>query len=507
MAPAKPKAAAAEAVAAKEGLKKAFEELQTHSSFLSSFTVRWKNLEDHMSSVERSIEDRIRVLESGEMERPAAAASSEKGKPAPAAAAEEEPEVDPRPELKSLCVNMDGKGLLVFIKDNRTDLLNIYKELNRAIRAAPDPGTLVLDAMDGFYPAKRSREDTYDGGLHANRRTCLCLLEHLHMISPEIKPSVRDRVKKLASEWNVKMTPDAAQNNVQVSAFLQLLVSFGIASDFEEGDLLDLLVSIAKKKEAIGLCRNLGLSKRMADIVQKLSSKGKQLDAVRFVHAFDLADKFPAVPLVKAYLKESKRFAQELLKKGNNSAKSQNAAIARELDAVKAAIRVIEECKLESEYSPEGLQKRVTQLEQQRAEKKRLAASAVPTNSKAQAQKQAANKRPRPSTGTATAVVAGHTLPTLSQMQPQFPLADRAPYMASTVPYDLPGSSHLAHLYDPTASIYKRTLLDLGAMRSPPRSFVFSDPHAGSVSYDRPGTYGSYSLSVGMPPKYPSLYP
>lgn len=262
-------AAAIKAIPAKkEELKKAFEELQAHASSLSSFTLQWKDLEDHISSIERSIEDRFHELESKEEERSSAAAAassgpqpSEKEKPSPAFAAEGEPEVNPRPELRSLCVKMDGKGLLVFINENRRDLLNIRKELNRAIRAASDPAKLVLDAMEGFYPTKPVGPT--EGELHAHRRTCILLLERLHVISPEIKPAIRERTKKMATVWKGKISQDDGQKNVEILAFMQLLLSYGVMSEFEADDLLDLLVPIAKRKQVVDLCRDFGLAEKM----------------------------------------------------------------------------------------------------------------------------------------------------------------------------------------------------------------------------------------------------
>ncbi|MQM23299.1 hypothetical protein Taro_056363, partial [Colocasia esculenta] len=258
----KTNAAAAADPPVRKDLKEAFEELYVHSSFLGAFSSLLKDLENHLFSIDRSIEERFRELESGEQGLPASSPPASSLPSGKEEAAGVEAEVEPRPELKSLCVNMDGRGLLTFIKENRKDPADIYKELNAALRAAPDAAALVLDVMDAFYPAKRSREDTFDGGLHVNRRTCICLLERLHMISPEIKPAVRERAKKLAAEWEV-LTTDAGQN-LEAMAFLQLLVSYGIASEFEEDDLVDLLVSIAKKKEAVCICRNLGLQTRMA---------------------------------------------------------------------------------------------------------------------------------------------------------------------------------------------------------------------------------------------------
>lgn len=271
MATAKSIAADIEAIPGKkENLRKAFEELQAHSSSLASFTLQWKDLEEHIASIQRSIEDRFRDLESRENERsvpsmpaPAVVAQPSEKETIVPVIAEEEPEEDPRPELKSFCVKMDGKGLLQFINQNRKDLLNIRKELNRAIRAAPDPAKLVIDAVEGFYPAKVSGEGPSEGELHANRRTCTLLLERLHVISPEIKPLTRQKATKLGNEWKRKMSQDGGQNYVEALGFLQLLVSYNIMSEFEADELFNLLIPMAKRKQTIALCRDLGLSEKM----------------------------------------------------------------------------------------------------------------------------------------------------------------------------------------------------------------------------------------------------
>lgn len=59
-----------------------------------------------------------------------------------------------------------------------------------------------------------------------------------------------------------------------------------------------------------------------ADLVQKLVSKGKQLLAIKFSFEFELTDKFPPVPLLKDYVKESKKIAKKVCKEGRNSLKS-----------------------------------------------------------------------------------------------------------------------------------------------------------------------------------------
>ena len=61
----------------------------------------------------------------------------------------------------------------------------------------------------------------------------------------------------------------------------------------------------------------------VADLIQKLLDGGKQLLAVRFAFEFGLIEKFPPVPLLKDYLKETKKLAKQVCKDGKNSLKSQ----------------------------------------------------------------------------------------------------------------------------------------------------------------------------------------
>lgn len=129
-------------------------------------------------------------------------------------------------------------------------------------------------------------------------------------------------------------------------------------------------------------------------------SSGKQIDAVRFIHVFQLTESYPLVPLLKTYLKDLRRNSQ-----GDNTGdgtgvqvyfsqpqtrtisvkknfsddflfcfcfnKMQDDVNAKELAALKAVIRCVQEFKLEADYPLDPLQKRVHQLERSKADKKR----------------------------------------------------------------------------------------------------------------------------------------
>ncbi|CAL9193092.1 unnamed protein product, partial [Musa hybrid cultivar] len=134
------------------------------------------------------------------------------------------------------------------------------------------------------------------------------------------------------------------------------------------------------------------------DLIQKLNSESRQLEAIKFVHALDLFDKYPP-----------------------------NEAISKELAAVKAVTKTVEECKLESEFSCEDLQKHITRLEQQKADKKRTARAATATTSSRtskQKQQQPSNKRPRSST-TLSYPVPSHPFPSCAQNQSHMGLTER----------------------------------------------------------------------------------
>ncbi|KAG1366961.1 FRIGIDA-like protein 1 [Cocos nucifera] len=498
----------------KEELRKAFEALQSFSPAIASFTLKWRDLEDHFSSIERSIDLRLKELESKSISAtpppPAAAVVKDE------ADADDEAEAVSRRELRSLCMKMDGVGLRSYIVENRKDLPVIKNELDAAIGSASDPSKLVLDAMDGFHRPKSEGEK--EGNLQAIRRTCLNLLERLRVVAPEIKPSVREKARELAVEWKRKIS-DGAEN---VLAFLQFVASYGplILSH----NVTCHLRRILPRRPGFFFLDRLPplillvhffftylLIKGLKDLIGGLNSKGRQLDAVKFIHALNLMDKYPPVPILKAYLKESKKAAQEVRKKGNSSVKSQNEAIVKELAALKAVIGAIKEYKLESEYPCETLKKRIAQLEQQRAGTKRKATAAVDSSANAEKQQQQHyNKRPRSTIKTPAA--ESQSVP-LVQNQSQLGLIHQAPYMGSAGSYARPTSGDFygrsgpiisgTHLGLHSGSSVPGTSLGLGGSQLP-RSYLYpSEPLAGSSLYDRPGTYGGAPL----PPYGSSLYP
>ncbi|PIA58141.1 hypothetical protein AQUCO_00500230v1 [Aquilegia coerulea] len=487
--------------AKKENLRKAFEDLQSHSSSLASFTLQWKDLEDHFDSIKKSIEVRFKELESIQLKE-----VKEEPKEVVTMKIESNStnSSNLHPAMKSLCSKMDGMGLRSYILNNRKELDSIKSEIGFALQSASDPAKLVLDSMKGFYGLNSNKGDK-DGEIASLRRTCLLLLEQLFAISSKISISkaIKEKAQKLAVEWKGKVSKTGGENNpLEPLALLQLLAAYGLVSSFNVDELLDLAVSIARRKQAVDLVRSLGIAEKIPDLIQKLTSNGKQLEAVKFVYAFELVDKFPPVPLLKDYFKQSKKVAQDIRNKGNHSIQSLNEATAKELAAVRAIIKCIEEHKLESEYPRGILDKRVEQLEKQKADRKRTATSSTPADKR---QQQSGNKRPRPE---ATRIVSAPSVPQ-THMQPVSSVLDRfPPYISSSTQYGLVGTT-------PTVDPYMTGAVGpYGLVANPVRSYGFSPPrshlyssesHLTAGLYDRPMNYGAHGMLP--PPHHSSFYP
>ncbi|MQL89937.1 hypothetical protein Taro_022522, partial [Colocasia esculenta] len=237
----------------------------------------------------------------------------------------------PHPQLTHFCEQMDGKGLLKFLCENRKNLAALRGQIPAALKSASDPARLLLDSLEGFYPPEQSTSDgkEKDPALQGLRRTCLVLMESvtplLGMAEPggdhPLSSETKQQAKAIADVWENKLSGvgiDAANGDaLEAHAFLQLLSTFNLASDFDEDTLCKLVLAVSRRRQAPDLCRSLGLTHKIPGVIESLISSGKHIDAVHFVHAFQLTDSFPPVPLLKAYLTDVQN-SQE--KSGNDGA-------------------------------------------------------------------------------------------------------------------------------------------------------------------------------------------
>ncbi|GMH24064.1 hypothetical protein Nepgr_025907 [Nepenthes gracilis] len=306
-------------------------------------------------------------------------------------------EVNPRPELVQFCEQMDAKGLLNFTTENQKNLSAIRKELCVALHSASEPARLVLDSLEGSFPSAKTtpqvdnngdvtlQGDKGDTALKGTRQSCLMFMEALAALlakaDPDadtlLSPETKQQAKAIADEWKPNLAgggTDAATNgsSLEAEAFLRLLATFRIASEFDDEELCELVLAVAHRRQAPELFRSLGLTNKAQGIVDTLIGLGKQIDAVHFIQAFELSETYPPVPLLKTYLKDVRRNSQRKVGSSGGVAGTQIDGNALELTALRAIIRCIKEYKLEDSYPLDPLQIRVSQLEKAKSEKRRV---------------------------------------------------------------------------------------------------------------------------------------
>lgn len=420
-------------------------------------------------------------------------------------------EVRVRPEIKSLCDNMDGDGLTKYIVEHRNKVAALRNELLLALQSAIDPSRLVLKALEGYHLLELEPNRGMGTEASANRRSCIMLLECLAEVladpvlgvdHPVVPSNIKDSAKEVANLWRSKrdIHADAAsENSLDTQAFLQLLATFGIASEFNDDELLKLVTAVARRKQTPALCKSLGLTAKVPDIVETLNKDGKQIEALGFAHFFGIMDKVQPVPMLKAYLKEARKAAQALAQNATNPKTAQNNSTAKELSAIKAVLRAVEDYGLSAQYPTEALLKRVAQLDKAKPEKKK---DVTPVKTQIPA------KKPRLSGGYAGA--RPHAAPDAGYN----PGMDRVQYGSGAISaYGL--SSQSIYERQPQASY--SSLYGAGS-RSPgslPSSYLYSSDllapsaYTSASAYSNPsGTYGTYPYSDSLlgasayPPSY-----
>lgn len=412
-------------------------------------------------------------------------------------------EVMPHPELKLFCEQMDANGLLNYVVENKKQMSVMREEISVALESATDPARLVLDSLAGFYPANETTQlkDKISAALEGKRTSCILILEAMasllaradpgadHLLNPETK----QQAKAIAGEWRPKLANadnDAAnRNSLEAEAYLQLISTFRIASEFDEEELCKLILAVAQHRLAPELCRSIGLTHKVPAVVELLINNGQQIAAVHFVHFFQLQETFPLVPLLKTYLKNRRRNSQVT---GNlrEIATAKDDANAQELAALKNVIKCIEEYKLESEYPLDTLQKRVYQLEKSKVEKKR----GGEFSKRPQAKRPRPNERhfPHRSSGgsVASTVYSGRQVPPIRAAYAGTP--DRYPRFGA-VPHDYQVSDPA--LYTQAANVPPSSY-------GVPPSYGAQPSYVAQPSYGASPSYGAPTPDYGAPPNY-----
>lgn len=250
--------------AKKENLRKAFEQLQSRSSMLSSFNFTWTDLDSYFTSVQSQLLHQFSTLQALE------SSQTQKSKPGKRKHTFLPESVPARPELKSLCENMDGLGLRNYVMERPKERTAVRVELADAFKHSPDAGSMVLNAMEGFWDGNQ--------GSSRLKAACVALLEELMRSGVEIGSEVRERAMAVAMEWRGKMEAVHSGNGgdgdeevkdeggLERLGYLHLLAAYKLLNDVEYyvNVLIDYVVLGGRYRQTVDLCRMLGLESKVS---------------------------------------------------------------------------------------------------------------------------------------------------------------------------------------------------------------------------------------------------
>ncbi|XP_042468922.1 FRIGIDA-like protein 4a isoform X1 [Zingiber officinale] len=389
-------------------VQESFKQLERQQELISCCTVLWKELSDHFSTLERGLECRSEALRSKRQSLDAstqhaldslghrelsigsavdlALAKLEERRVAAvealAVASSKVEEHDLAGKLRSLCTKMDFAGFIDFVVAKRKELELLRPELPLSLADCIDPAKFVLDAISVVFPLdNRTVKSPNDLGW-----ACVLILESLVPVladpelgstRPLVTRCIRKRAEEMAKAWKEGLEQRGGYENVKppdAHTFLQHVVTFGIIDKNDKNLYRKLVISFAWRRQMPKLAISLGLEDSMEDIIEELIDKGHQLDAINFAYEASLQDKFPPTSLIQSFLKDLKK-STSTSEETNACGQVVNNTSRKEQSAIRAAIKCIQDHKLESEFPLESLQKQLETLEKVKVEKKKPAVS------------------------------------------------------------------------------------------------------------------------------------
>lgn len=271
---------------------KFFDDLEAQKAILSSCTQLYTALTSHFTSLQDSLAQKSKSLESKHISLDstsqqtlqslcdrensipqrelAAVALVNDRKQAALAEFEKSAKVMELSELlKSFSRKMDSSGLLKFIISKRKESMSLRAEISRAISESVDAPRLVLDAVEELLAQKMEKVGVTD-----KRWACGMLVQAIFpegkdgkkaAAGPEFARSVVERARGILEKWKEQMV-DADTGPAEAVMFLQLVVGFGMSSKFDSGFLKKLVLKFASRRDMAKLAPALGFGDKMGGL-------------------------------------------------------------------------------------------------------------------------------------------------------------------------------------------------------------------------------------------------
>ncbi|KAL9338237.1 hypothetical protein Peur_070006 [Populus x canadensis] len=351
--------------AAIDTFKRRYDELQSHLNFIdNAITARSNELEQKTQRLQQTQTEKAKT--------PSPEIVAEMTKVTETETAAAAAPATEKPEIRSLCQMMCGRGLRKYIVSNLASVEKLREEVPAALKCAPKPAKLVLDCIGRFY-LQGSKAYEKESPMITGREASILVLEFFLLISDHenaMEAAVKKEAEQVAVAWRKRLISEGGVRNsgeIDAKGLLLLIGGFGIPKLFSDEDVFDLVKLSNSRQFADLVRRSRSLVTRVTDIIEGMMKKGMKIEAVDVACIFGIEDKFPAQNLLTLILQESREPLKGRKRKANNSPAIQLEKEAKEkqLIALKSVVKFLEEHQLDPTKLLPGwqLEEKTTELE------------------------------------------------------------------------------------------------------------------------------------------------
>nr|AGV54236.1 hydroxyproline-rich glycoprotein [Phaseolus vulgaris] len=504
-----------------------FDEFQRQTSLMTSCTLLWKELSDHFSSLEEDLKhksealkgkmrtldtatsDSLRLLDRRETSldatlqialrtldtRRTAALSSFLDDHADDGGGEVDDATGLVLKLKSFCLRMDAFGFWTFLTPRRrssTDYAPRSPSPSKKASIRPiRPGSHLRNLSGrqekgqtrprpklGLRPCPESSDPVVSNPVIGKSRLL-------------VPPTVKEQAKVIPESWKTSLEERGGVENVKtpdVHTFLQHVVTFGIVKN-ECSESFKGSLSVYTWVKQILIAFLILLIYQMCCFFDELDRKKKGQEMVKALYEVGCVVLFFRVILLKRWVKYINDLFVFFRVDPNLAGRAAYLAARKEQSALRAVIKCIEEYKLEADFPPENLKKRLEQLEKVKTVKtEKRKPVAVPANKRTRASN--SNGGPMPP------AKAGRLTNAYVSSFPAAPTFVRSPshgqYPAALPP--IPSPPHMYGSRSPPANPY-------AAYSPEPAPAIAGSYPAAPMNYPAYGGYGNV-----LAPTYQQAY-
>lgn len=385
-------------------LLKSISELQSLSSVMYTFHDRWNELQKHLEFIDIAIQNREKQLvtplpshqspNSGPVKdsrgsEPPSLTSKEACRSNLPGLEKRESERNsasslvsgnaPESELETLCRNMCCRALRKHIVAHLSQTSKLRHEVPTALKSAANPAKLVLECVGKFYLQGR-KAFAKNSGMIPSRQAAILILEYFLLMDScnQTDQLVKKEAEQAALAWRKRLIVEGGilgACDEDARGLLLLVACFGVPTAFTNDDLIHLIQLSSAHELAEALRKSTFLLAKMPDIIECMTRKGMEVEAVDTIYIFAIEDKFPPQKILAPFLKNLKE-----AQKKTSDLISQKDTNQKQLEALKSLqnclkvhriepTKIIPHCKLNENIT--NLEKEITKLNKKISSKRK----------------------------------------------------------------------------------------------------------------------------------------